>query len=185
MNLSAKAITSHVLFYRDGETSTDPAGTASRTFRPNATDPKWIDAGIIEECSDNVSFGNEIEQWAPTPNTLQLWDIIRLKPKVVMKFTTSEFGPITAEMLYRTLKLDNTSTQFNPLEGDFSQKFWMKLQRYSHTNAVVASPTLLLDVFVSLKIDGDIAFGGGDLTKASFEATLLWSSLNTGNLGAS
>lgn len=180
MTLSAKVIGTHVLAFPEGGNVTvagsGGTGAAGRNRKPDSTDPLWVDLGVIEEASDNLS-DTEIEIYSPSPGRLRLYDVINVKDKLTMKFTCSEFGPTAVEVLYRTLALTTVSTQFNPLEGT-TKKFWLKFQRYDQADA----QAIVLDVWARLKIDGDVSFGGADLTKAAFEALVLHSQYNTGTL---
>jgi hypothetical protein len=175
--LQPYVIGTHALFFRDGDTYTVPsAGTASRIAKPGPTDTGWMDMGIIEEASDNLT-DNEIKIFAATPGRQRLYDIINVKDELVIKFTTSEVGLIHIETLYRTNKLSTGTDQFNPLEGS-TKKGWLKLQRYDQRDA----SRLVMDVFCRLKIASDVGMGGGDLTKPQFEAAVLHSVLNVGVL---
>ena len=100
-----------------------------------------------------------------------------MKDKLSLKFKVSELSALAIETLYRTLSLTSASTQFNPLEGK-TKKGWLKFQRYDQGDAV----TLVMDTFCRLKVDGDVSFGGSDLTKVGFEALVLHSIYNTGTL---
>lgn len=193
MNLASYVLGLHAFWFRDGDTYTVPsAGTAGRSFKPGATDPKWIDFGAITDADADLDE-TEIEIWAPTPGVQRLWDIIATKPKLKLQFTTEEFGPFHLETLLRTERLDTASTQFNPLEGalnqatpavrQYTKRGWLKLQDYSQADP--ATPTIALDAFVRLKISGGIKIGGGELVKPQFEAMVLHSTLNTGTLGTS
>src|SRR5436190_23748101 len=119
MSIGTKVLGTHVLFFREGDNVTvagsGGTGAAGRNRKPGPTDPLWVDLGVIEESSDNLT-DTEIEVYAPTPGRLRLYDVIAVKDKLALKFTTSEFGFIHAEILYRTLALTAASTQFNPLE---------------------------------------------------------------------
>lgn len=167
----------HAFFFRDGDAFTVPtAGTAGRESKPGATDAGWVDMGVISESSDSLD-STEVEIYKPAPGRLRLYDVLSTKDKLTVKFTTDEFGPLSVEALYRTLKLTSASTQFNPLEG-IPKKGWLKLQRYDQDD----NQRMVLDLFVRLKISGDVSMGGADLVKPQFEALVLHSTLNTGTL---
>lgn len=175
--LASYILGSHAFFFREGDPYTVPAaGTAGRNAKPGATDPAWIDLGVIEEASDSLE-STEIEIYAPTPGRLRLYDSIETKDKLTLKFTTSELSAFAIETLYRTLALTSASAQFNPLEGK-PKKGWLKCQRYDQTDA----QRIVLDTFVRLKVAGDVNMGGGELVKVPFEAVVLHSTLNTGTL---
>lgn len=152
------------------------SGLVSKTCRPGPSDTGWTSMGIVESSSD-ASEETPIEVWRPSPGVLVLDDEITNRVKLGVKFTTSEFGLITCEMLYRTLKLTSTtSQQFNPLEAA-SKKGWLKVQRYDQDNVL----RMVIDLWVKLAVEGDVTMGG-DLTKANFVAKVLHSTLNTGLL---
>ncbi len=152
------------------------AGTASTTFRPGPADADWISLGSIEEASDSLEE-TEIELYRPTPGRLRLKDVLSTKDKLMIKITTNEWGPFHNEVLYRSGELDETSTQFNPLEGR-AKKGWLKIQRYDQDDEL----RLVMDVYSRLKISGDVAFGGSDIIKPEFEILVLHSTLNTASL---
>jgi hypothetical protein len=181
MDQNSIVLATNLFFFRDGDAFTVPgAGTASRTSKPGATDTGWLDMGLIEEYSRKAPDGTDIEVWGAKSGKLQLNDVHTVKSKQVITFTANEFGPLAVELLYRTLKLTSASTQFNPNEGG-DKKGWLKIQQYD------AGGTLRIteDVYVKLKITGDVDMSGGGLTKAQFEATVLYSTLNTGAIVAS
>jgi hypothetical protein len=177
MTLAAMMLGTHAFFFRDGTAYTVPgAGTAARESKPGATDPAWIDMGVVAESSDSLE-DTEIEIYKPAPGRLRLYDVLSTKDKLTVKFTTEEFGPFSVEALYRTLALTSASTQFNPLEG-IPKKGWLKLQRYDQDDNL----RVVLDLFVRLKIAGEVSMGGADLVKPQFECMVLHSTLNTGTL---
>jgi hypothetical protein len=107
----------------------------------------------------------------------RLWEVITTKDELMIKFSAAELSAFAIEALFRTLALTAASTQFNPLEGK-TKKGWLKFQSYDNSDAQI----LVLDVFCILKITGDVPFGGGDLAKCQFEASIIHSTLNTGTL---
>lgn len=167
---------SHAFFFRDGSAYTVPgAGTASRTAKPGAADPAWIDLGIISEVSIQHQR-EEREIFAPTPGVLRLYDVKETKRQLLINLTTQDMSPLAFELMWGTLALTNASTQFNPLEGS-TKKGWLKLQQYGDNDALFVT----VDVFVQLKISGEVTIGD-NIVSAEYEARVLHSTLNTGTL---
>ena len=152
-------------------------GTAGRMSKPGANDANWVSLGVIEDSNDTLEPGEAKEVWRPSPGKLILFDQIRVKPKVTFKFTCGELSPFHVEVMYRTLKLDSTSTQWNPMEG-VAKQGWLKLQRYDHNDQL----RMVLDHWVELSVTGDVNMGGNDPVKPQFEAVGLYSPYNTGTL---
>lgn len=177
MDKAPYVIGSHVFFFRDGDSYTSPtSGTASRTSKPGESDTGWVDLGVISASSDTRE-SEEIEIFAPTPGRKRLYDVVEIKDKLNIKFTTDELGPLGLEVLYKTLKLTSASTQFNPLEGA-TKKGWLKIQRYTQDDTQI----LVMDVFVHLKVASEVSYSGDGLAQVSFEAKVLHSTLNTATL---
>jgi len=176
--LGSKIIGTYAFFFRDGDAYTVPgAGTTAREDKPGATDPAWIDLGIIEDAKDNLEQ-EEKEIFKPVPGRLALWQILRTKAKLKLTFTASELCAFAIELGYRSEKLTAASTQFNPLSGDLSRQGWLKCQRYDGDNNAV----LVLDAFVDIKLTGDLDYGGSEIIKPTYEAMVLHSTLNTATL---
>ena len=177
LTAAPRIIGTHGLFFRDGTAHTVPsAGTTSRTVKPGAGDPAWINFGILSAFTV-ASNADIVDVHACVPGKKVLYDRIENKMGLMFKFTADELSAFSMEVLYRTLALTSASTQFNPLEG-FTTKGWLKFQQYDQNNALVN----VVDGFVHLKVSGDVEGGGEGLAKVSFEATLLHSTLNTGTL---
>jgi len=152
------------------------SGVASKTLRPGPNDAGWVRIGVIEEASISRE-GNDIEIYEPSPGKVVLTDVMRNKHKLMAKFTSQEWGPFAAEVLYLTENLDSSSTQFNPLEGR-DKKGWIKFQRYDQNDELRE----VLDSWGRLSISGEVPFGGSDIVKPAFEFLSLHSALNTGAL---
>lgn len=166
----------HGFFFRDGDAYTVPSsGTASRTAKPGATDPQWVNFGPLE-LLEVEQTQEEREIYAPTPGKIVLYDVIETKRIVAVEFVAVELSPVALELLYGTLKLTGSSTQYNPLEG-VTKKGWLKIQQYSQADVLLNT----VDLFVHLKVNGKVAFGD-DTAKVSFSARSLHSTLNTGTL---
>ena len=172
-----RAISSHALFFPAGKAYTVPSsGTAGRSAKPGAGDAGWINMGIIKMSKDAIG-GEKKETFAPVPGKKVRYDIHRLKETLTHKFTCLEITPLAIQCLYRTLALDESSSQFNALEG-VEVKGWLKVQRYNKDNSLV----MVFDHFVDLEVSGEVDFSGEDMTTVDFEAAVLHSTLNTGTL---
>lgn len=179
MNLKRQAIGAHAFFFLDATAFTIPAaGTASRTAKPGATDPKWIDLG---EGDHGISPNSkESEFWAPSPGMRALKDIVTTARGLKIKSKLFELQNLSFQMLLGTTTLPSTPLaggQYNPLEGDHRVKGWLKLQQYGPDNALLNT----LDVYVSGKISGDVQFGE-NVVDVDIEWDVLFSTLNTGTL---
>lgn len=151
-------------------------GVCSKTLRPGPNDNIWNEIGVIEESSVSHE-SNEIEIYGPAPGKNVLFDTIENRHKHVFKFTCQEWSAFAAEVLYRTLNLDESSTQFNPLEGN-EKKGWLKRMVFDQDDELRE----VIDYWGRLKIAGDVSSGGTDVVKPAFEFMGLQSSLNTGTL---
>jgi len=175
MNLQNVIIGSHAFFVREGDTSTSPSGSVSKTLKPVADDASWIDFGILEKSSVDRS-AEEKEVWKPSPGKLRLDDILETKEKIMLKFTVKQMSALMFELAFGTLALTTASTQYNPGEGT-AKKGWLKLQHYADDDTI----RNVTDVYVHLKLGGEVSFAD-DLVTFDVEATVLHSSLNTGTL---
>src|SRR5438874_2665879 len=110
--LDSYALGAHAFFFRDQSAYTVPgAGTASRTAKPGATDPAWIDLGIIDDFNTQLE-DSEIEIFAATPGRQRLYDIVNVKDKLGFNFTVAQVGPLALEVIFRTLTLATGTEQF-------------------------------------------------------------------------
>lgn len=176
MNTRTLALATHAFFFREGDAFLlpDPGGFCAVDAKPDADDVSWINPGTIEEAEDSITDEDEKAVWKPVPGHLVKSDLITLKQGLEFKFTTNEMSPLSLEAFYRTSqKLDEDSTQFNPLSA-VPRKGWLKLQRYDHED----NETLVADLWVRLKITGGMKTGAS-LVMPEWTATLLYSSLNT------
>lgn len=181
MLTQARGIGTHSWFFRDGADFTVPAaGTAGRASKPSATDPAWIDTGVISAYKVDPTKGSaSVEIWAPTPGKLRLWDEIELKSGMQIDFTFEEMSPLGFEMAFGALPLDANSTQYNPLAGGYQRKGWLHVQQYDQDDALFNT----CDFFVSLKVSGQIDFASDSKNVVvPVRAMVLHSTLNTGAL---
>jgi hypothetical protein len=152
------------------------AGTASSTNRPGPNDVIWNELGVIDSASVSLD-GTDIEVYGPSPGKLTLHSLFTTKRKLTLKFTSQEWSPLAAEVLYLTEKLTSSSTQFNPLEGD-DKLGWLKTERFDSNDTLLE----VLDTWGRLRISGEVSFGGDEVAKPGFEFLVLHSSLNSGAL---
>lgn len=176
MTTGSVIIGNHGFFFRDGASYTVPSsGTAGRSSKPGAADTGWIDLGILSEL--NVQHDREArEVYAPTPGVLRLYDVIETKRMLKLTMTCMEMSPLAFELIFGTLALTSASTQYNPLEG-VTKKGWLKVQQYKQDDSIVNT----IDVYVQIKVTGEINFGENIVT-IPIEAVVLHSTLNTGTL---
>lgn len=178
-------IGAHLWLFRNGAAFTIPGvGTASRTAKPGAADPAWLDCGIVD-----VGLSPQMEEkeiWRASPAAKELEDIIAVKRGLTLKIKKQELSNLDFELLFGSLLLPNSPTaggQFNPLEAQGAMpKAWLKLEYYGlQSGRAGNNPLLTADLFCALKYDGD--FEPGDTTvEPSMTARLLRSTLNTGSL---
>lgn len=179
--LGVYALGKHAHVFREGDAFTVPsADTCSVSSKPGATDPAFIDVGAIESWEHNVEGGGEQEVWAPSPGRLQLLDVLETKAKMTVKFTTGQMSPFAVEAFYRTSqKLDETSTQFNPLTAR-PRKVWFHTELYDQDDVL----QMTLDLWGRIKVTGGMKSSDGAIVKPEFELLVLYSALNTAGLPA-
>lgn len=176
MTKGYKTLAGHAYFFREGAAYTVPeAGTASRTAKPNATDPKWLDFGNVSLKPKNSTEVDEIMGGAPGKRVLM--DVVETSAKMSIEIKCKELSNIIFELLFGAESLE-AGGQYNPLEGG-EVKGWLKFQQYDQKNALINT----VDVYVYLKRPSDLDEGEKTVS-ATIEALVLWSSLNTGNLAA-
>jgi hypothetical protein len=177
--LGVYALGKHGWFIREGDAFTLPApGVTAAESKPDSESPEYIDIGAIEDWEDDVSGGQDLEVWRPSPGRLVLKDVLEIKPKLTCKFTTGELSPLAFESFYRTTqKLDSEAAQFNPLSGKL-RKGWFKTQLYDQDDNLV----LNMDLWGRLKCTGGVKSSDGGLVKPTWELLVLYSSLNTAAL---
>ena len=180
LDLKARILGSHLYFFREGDAFTLPApGTCGVDAKPDGDDPAYLDVGPVEDWEDDISGGQELEVWRPSPGRLALKDIIEVKEKLTLKFTTGEMTALAFESFYRSNNaLASLAGQFNPLAGPL-RKGWLHGQRYDHEDTLVFT----FDLWCRLKVTGGIK-SGGELVRPSFEAVALYSQYNTAQIGS-
>src|ERR1700692_1120477 len=99
MNTGSVIIGNHASFFHDAAAFTIPsAGTAGRASKPGATDPVWVDLGILSDIGVTHAR-DEREIYAPTPGQLRLYDVIETKRKMSFKMACEEMSPLAFELL--------------------------------------------------------------------------------------
>lgn len=177
--LGTYSLGKHGWIFREGDAFTLAApGVCAAEAKPDADDPAFIDIGAIEDWEDDISGGQDLEVWRPSPGRLVLKDVLEIKVNYLVKFTTGEVSPFALEAFYRTTqKLDNTSVQFNPLSAKL-RKVWFHTQLYDQDDQL----RLTLDLWGRIKVTGGIKSAEGALVKPTWELRVLYSSLNTAGL---
>jgi len=163
-------------FFKSGAAITVPAAAvASRTAKPGALDPLWLDCGISDWNIQNTSETKPF--MAPLPGLRALYDVTTISVGMKLKGKLMELSNLSYQMLLSSASLPASPTamgQFNPLGGDPVVRGWFKLQQNDQFN----TPLLTMDVFVAMKIPGDVQFGNAEVD-VDVEAEVLWSTLNT------
>lgn len=175
----------HAWFFRDGAPFTvpDPGGNASRTVKPGAADPAYVDLGIVD-----IGLSPQMEEkeiWRAAPAVKELEDVIPFKRGMTIKIKKQELSNLDWELIYGCLAFNLTSGQamgqFNPLELQAaSVKGWLKYQYYGRQSPRDGNtPLITAEHFVTLKYDGDFE-PGDEPVEPQLIARQLRSPLNTG-----
>jgi len=151
-------------------------GTVSSSARPGPNDDLWTEIGVIDSASV-AQNKQQVDVWGPRPGKLVRVKKLLTKRELVLKFSSQEYSPLAAEVLYHTEALSDSSTQFNPLSGS-DKRGWLKTQRYDQDDTLIE----VIDTWGLLEIDGDVSMGGEDVVKPQFLFSVESSSLNTGAL---
>ena len=180
MNTAPRILGSHVSFFRDGEAFTDPeSGTASRSAKPAADDPKWIDFGVVNNLG--VTPESSVDEiYAPSPGTLELYDVIENKRKRTFKFECDELSFLSFELAFHAKPLTVAGGQYAPGTGKLV-KGWLKIEQFDQNAEDDSDPVNTVEQYVHLKLDGDFKCDENHV-KTSIQALALRSSLNTGTL---
>ena len=171
-----RVISTHLSFFREGVAYTSPsAGTCAREAKPGAADLGWISLGNPPEFSVTKDK-TEIEIMKGIPGRRVRYDMIHTEEKLDLSFTIEEVRAEMVELLFGSLALTSSSTQFNPLEGS-EKRAWLKVQQYDQSNTLINT----VDLWVILSIDGEVA-SNNQLATFPVMAKTLHSTLNTGTL---
>jgi hypothetical protein len=185
ITLASYALGRHSYFFRDGDAITIPAagtgsvaGAASRTNKPDPTDPLYIDLGACDDWSDDFKSLGDEKIYKPTPGLRQLYDVIEKGAEGMIKITSQEMQAFAVEVFYRTSqKLTQTggTQQFNPISAP-RKRGWFHQECYDQSNNFAFS----FDVYAVLRITGGISSKEGGIVKPQYEVNVLYSTLNTG-----
>jgi hypothetical protein len=178
MNTEPRALGTHLFFFRNGAAYTVPsAGTCSKTTKPGAADPAWVNLGSIIDVQVEKQ-SQKIEMWGPSPGQIRRLKVIETKKALDLMFTCQELGNLALEAMFGTGPLANNTAQWNPLEGSEIEG-WIKGQVYDHKDAQF----IVLDHWVCLTVEGSTRIDAGDgaLTTVRLKAWGLHSTLNTGS----
>jgi len=151
-------------------------GTVSSTSRPGPNDDLWVEIGVLDSASVSQNK-TQVDVWGPRPGKLVRVKKLNTKREIVLKFSSQEYSPLAAEVLYHTEELSGTSTQFNPLSGS-DKRGWLKTQRYDQDDTLIE----VIDTWGLLEIDGDVSMGGEDVVKPQYIFSVESSSLNSAAL---
>jgi hypothetical protein len=180
MQTGPRTLGNHAYFFRDGTPFNVPAaGVASRTAKPGADDPGWIDLGVIGNLSITPE-SSEDEIFAPSPGTLELYEVIENKRKRTIKFDCEELSFLSFELALHTKPQSVAGGQYNPGSGK-TVKGWLKVEQYDQSTDDDSDPTNEFDSYVHLKLDGDLKCDDNHV-KTGIVAKCLRSNLNTGKL---
>jgi hypothetical protein len=171
-----RTLAAHIAIFFEGVAYTSPSsGTCAREAKPGASDTGWIKIGAVTDFSVTHDK-TEIEIMKPVPGRRVRWDIIHTDQKLDLSFTVDEVRAEMIELLFGSLALNSSSTQYNPLEGA-EKRCWLKVQYYDHTNTLVNTD----DFWVILSIDGEVT-ANNQLHTFPVAAKVLHSTFNTGTI---
>jgi hypothetical protein len=180
MITAPRSLGNHAYFFRDSSPFTVPqAGTASRTAKPGADDPAWVDLGVISSLSISPESAED-EIYAPSPGTLELYDVVENKRKRTIKFDCDELSFLSFELAFHTKPQTAAGGPYVPGSGP-SVKGWLKVEQYDQNTGDNSEPTNVFDSYVHMKLDGELKFDE-HYVKTGIQARCLRSSLNSGEL---
>ena len=177
------ALGKHVYFFRQGDNITVPAagcaaGAATRTNKPDATDPNYLSLQVVDDWTWDVKSMGDEKIWAPSPGRLQLYDLQEKGAEAMLKFSTPILQALGVEIFYRTsAELTAAGGVFTPLSAP-PKYGWLHTELYDNNNNFAWS----LDLFVLLRITGGMASKEGAILRPQFEANILYSTQNVGLL---
>lgn len=185
MQLGSYAPGRHCFFFQDGQNITVPAagtgsvnGAATRTNKPDPTDPLYVDLGAIDDWTDDVKSNGDVKVYRSVPGQRALYDVIEKGADGMSKFTTQELMAYAVSVFYRTTQLLTAAGgQFNP-NSAASVRGWFHTELYDQYNNFFAS----VDQYGKLRITGGWGTKEGEIVKPQWELTWLYSTLNTGLL---
>jgi hypothetical protein len=172
-----RVLAAHIAIFFEGVSYTSPSsGTCGRESKPGASDTGWIKIGAVTDFAVTHDK-TEIEIMKPVPGRRVRYDMIHTDQKLDLSFTVDEMRAEMVELLFGSLALNSSSTQYNPLEGA-EKRCWLKVQFYDQTST---SPVNTVDLFAILSIDGEVT-ANNQLHTFPVAAKVLHSTLNTGTI---
>jgi hypothetical protein len=187
----AGAFNAQVHFALEGATLTDggnviqAAGdvtvytTVQRGAKPSDADGAWVRlSGVMktEMLNDN---GQVQEVWENIPDVgTELYEQFRVGRKRSFKITCQRKQPLTVQLLLQTLALNGSSGQFNPGENLAEVNGWLNIDIYNHAGTRIWT----LDQWVELVLENGLTLDPKTKTDPVYNATGLYSPLNTGTL---
>jgi hypothetical protein len=183
--LGSYSLGHHGFFFREGDAITIPAantgsiaGPASRTNKPDPTDPLYQDIGAIADWSDETKSLGDEKIYKPSPGRMQHYDSVEKGAEFTKKFTAQEIQALAMEIFYRTKqKLTSAGGVFNPLSAA-PRRGWFHTELYDQNDTFVFN----LDLYGLLRITGGMGSKEGSVVKPNYELTVLYSTLNVGLL---
>ena len=181
------ALGNQAFFFREGDNITVPtagsnAGAASRTNRPDATDPLYNQLQTVDDWDWDVKSMGDEKVYAPSPGRMQRIDIIEKGAEADIKFATNQIQGLAVELFYRTYSAAGGGNKITSAGGVFvplnckPQRGWLHTELYDNDNTFAWS----LDVFGLLRITGGIASKEGSILRPKFEFAVLYSPLAAG-----
>ena len=178
------ALGKQAFFFREGDNITIPAagsnaGAASRTNRPDATDPLYQQLQTVDDWEWDIKTMGDEKVYAPSPGRMQLFDIVEKGAEAMVKFSTNQIQGLSVEVFYRTYSAAGGGNKITSAGGVFvplackPQRGWLHTELYDNDNNFALS----LDVYGLLRITGGIASKEGAILRPKFEFNMLYSAL--------
>ena len=179
MTRKARFIGSHIYFVREGTAFTLPSsGTVSKTSKPGANDTSWGKFAVVKTIEIDPGNQTPYELTEPAPGLLQRSDVIMPGSLPVYSVTLKELDATAIELIFNTLALTSSSTQFNPGERNTTVKGFWKFQTYDQNN----DPVFTLDTYGAISLKSGVTLDPTQVTEVQVEIRPLFSTLNTGSL---
>jgi hypothetical protein len=190
MNTAPRILGSHAYFFRDGTdltvAGTGPDGTAievpataSRTVKPAVDDTAWLDFGVVNNLG--VTPESTVDEiYAPSPGTLELYDVIENKRKRTIKFECEELSFLSFELAFHSKPLSVAGGAYNPGSGK-TVKGWIRVEQFDQDADDESDPVNTVTLYCHVKLDGELKADENHV-KTSIQLLPLRSSLNAGTL---
>jgi hypothetical protein len=181
MNLDYTKLSGVAYFFRDGAANTLPAAsTASRTNKPDAADPAWLDMGHVDVALKPDVKTDEI--YRGIPGVRVLYDKIQTQRGLDIMLTCQQLQNLILEAIMGSAALPNSPTaggQYNPVTAGKLIRGWLKLQVYSGSDNSVVNT---MDVFVAITPPTSDVKLDEKHVQVELTCSVLWSQYNTGSL---